>query len=179
MLSNKDIEFLAELKEKLNTQETDCQADPRFWVVAERKRIWGIEDGYEDGVGLIDIEGDVIVAGGLREAKDYVQETYGEDLADDQLECLNDECGSLDDVAQFLEDRGYLGYTVGRYKDHHTIAENTFFLTKDACKKHIESNGYHYTKPHTYAMTAWRSPEVERLFKIIKETDWSKYAVEA
>lgn len=63
-------------------------------------------------------------------------------------------------------------YVCGYRDSYDVIAPNTLFLTKDSCKKHIERNGYHYKKPHTYAMTAWRSPEVERLWKILEETDW-------
>ncbi len=46
---------------------------------------------------------------------------------------------------------------------------------KEACKKHIDKNDYHYNKPHTYAMTAWRSPEVEKLFSILEDEKlWNK-----
>ena len=48
------------------------------------------------------------------------------------------------------------------------------FITKESCKNHIRLNGYHYHNPHTYAMTAWRSPEVEKLWKLLEETDWEK-----
>lgn len=47
------------------------------------------------------------------------------------------------------------------------------FLTNRSCKEHIRANHYHYNADaHSYAMTAWRSPEVERLFKILDVIDW-------
>ena len=49
------------------------------------------------------------------------------------------------------------------------------FLTNKSCKEHIRLNNYHYSSDaHSYAMTAWRSPEVEKLFKILQEVDWDK-----
>lgn len=63
-------------------------------------------------------------------------------------------------------------YKVG-FKNFHRCREGTVFLTKRACKKHIEQNDYHYDNPHTYALTAWRNPEVEHLLKILKNADWN------
>ena len=57
------------------------------------------------------------------------------------------------------------------------IDENTMFLTLRECKEHIEANSYHYNKPHPYAMTAWRSPQVERLYKILQNTNWNESEV--
>ena len=35
MLTADEVKFLKELQDKLNTQETFCQATPRFWVVEQ------------------------------------------------------------------------------------------------------------------------------------------------
>lgn len=51
-------------------------------------------------------------------------------------------------------------------------AQNTMFLTLRECKEHIERNSYHYEKPRPYAMTAWRSPQVEKLIEILQTADW-------
>ena len=130
MLSKQDIEFLIELQNKLITQETDCQADPCFWVVAEEKRIWGMEDGYQDGAVLLETYDYETIAENLDEAKQYVLEHFGEELSSEYLEYVNDECDSLYELTQFLDNKGYDGYEIGRYKDQHTIAENTFFPQK-------------------------------------------------
>jgi len=52
------------------------------------------------------------------------------------------------------------------------------FLTKAEAKKHIQLNHYHYSpKAHTYAMTAWRAPTIERLLKILENFEWDKIEV--
>lgn len=35
------IEFLQSLSNEMNTQDTDDNTSPRFWVVAKHKREWG------------------------------------------------------------------------------------------------------------------------------------------
>ena len=55
------------------------------------------------------------------------------------------------------------------------IVKNTMFLTKQDARDHIEANHYHYTKDvHTYVMTAWRSPTVEKLIKILETADFTE-----
>lgn len=50
---------------------------------------------------------------------------------------------------------------------------NTMFLTEKEAREHLERNHYHYSEDaHTYCMVAWRSPEVEKLWKILRETKW-------
>ena len=34
------------------------------------------------------------------------------------------------------------------------------FFTEKACHDHIESNNYHYNKPRSYVISAWRNPEM-------------------
>lgn len=41
-------------------------------------------------------------------------------------------------------------------------------------REDIKCNDYHYIDPHTYGMTAWRSPQVERLYKILHEVDFKQ-----
>ena len=52
------------------------------------------------------------------------------------------------------------------------ITENTMFLTLREAEEHIRLNGYHYKNPRPFAMTAWRSPQVKQLIKILHEADW-------
>lgn len=50
---------------------------------------------------------------------------------------------------------------------------NTMFLTEKEAREHLKRNYYHYSEDaHTYCMVAWRSPEVEKLWKILRETKW-------
>lgn len=41
-INEEDIEFLRNLQHEMNMQDTVGQADPRFWVVMETVRQWGI-----------------------------------------------------------------------------------------------------------------------------------------
>ncbi|MDD3338448.1 MAG: hypothetical protein PHS82_06275 [Lachnospiraceae bacterium] len=59
------------------------------------------------------------------------------------------------------------------YRYFHVVNEDALFLTKKACKEHIEKYGYNYKQPHTYVMTACQCPEYEKLLEVIKNTDWS------
>lgn len=53
------------------------------------------------------------------------------------------------------------------------IYPDTMFLTQKEAEEHLRANDYHYSSDaHTYAMTAWRAPDVERLWKILQEVDW-------
>ena len=71
-------------------------------------------------------------------------------------------------------------YMVGYYRNEHHIYPDTMFLTNRSCKKHIELNHYHYDADvHSYAMTAWRSAEIEQLWNILQKVDWLKMREEA
>jgi len=171
------IRWLFELGKRMKEQDTDCQAAPRFWVVREEKRDYGYAEGYENGIELsfdtrsYDVSEqkqffeDVAAAGSeiAAEYRNKIEESgnlFSEDELRDIVEELSEEFFSCDVVG---------------FRDHYQIAPNTMFLTKEACKKHIDKNDYHYNKPHTYAMTAWRSPEVEELFSILEDEKlWNK-----
>jgi len=174
-LNSSDIEFLKALQEEMNTQAHDCQADPRFWVVAQDEKMVSNID-YCDGCILINNEGTEI-----GETIEEVKEFFKDNLEQEDYDSLNlsefdnDEYADLEDIARHLN-HAYpdSGYQVWYYRNVHVIKENTFFLTKRECKEHIKANYYHYNKTvHSYAMTAWRSPQVEKLYEIIKNADLS------
>lgn len=83
---------------------------------------------------------------------------------------------SMKELVEALEEVGLIReceYTVGYYRNEHHVYPDTMFLTNRSCKEHIEANHYHYSSDaHSYAMTAWRSPEVSRLFEILDKIDW-------
>ena len=84
----------------------------------------------------------------------------------------------IEELIEALSDLGLIEdgeYTIGYYRNEHHIYPNTMFLTNRSCKRHIELNHYHYDADvHSYAMTAWRSPEVEKLWDILQKVDWLK-----
>lgn len=187
-ISTDDLRFLRELQDELNTQEHFCQADPRFWVVTTLEWRLCTED---DDIGRVDFydESELVSSKTLQEALDCAYKAAldmgGEDYASSWL----DDHGYLD-----LDDEGRVS-TIGcrqseieraiedyassfcfdvTYKcAHRVIAKNTMFLTYRECCEHIERNGYHYEDPKPYAMTAWRSPQVERIVSILQNADFT------
>lgn len=171
----KDIEFLKELQQELKTQENDGNASPVFWVIGDYKwqpcweeyaERWEIYiPNYADVYEWEEYKNDQL--------KDNDYELSEEIL--DELKEIEDADTFLEWVQEYIDDRAYL---VPARKEH-IIVPNTMFLTKSDAKKHIELNHYHYTSEvHTYAMTAWRSPTVERLLKVLETFDWDSLEYE-
>lgn len=171
-LSQEDTKFLKELQHKLKTQETDYQASPRFWGVMETKRIYGIDSEYHyTGKVLIctDLEEFNFPEDDLVEAKEYLADN--EYCTEDNIKHIH----TMDELEEYMHDILNLESEWVYYRDEEKVSEETgCFLTKEACKKHIESNHYHYKKPRTYAMTAWRNPEFERLMRIIENIEFEE-----
>lgn len=42
-----------------------------------------------------------------------------------------------------------------------------FFFTEKACEEHIAQNSYHYNKPRSYVISAWRNPEMVAVMQSI------------
>ena len=218
-LTQEELDFLIELQHELNTQDTVCQADPRFWVVAGTQKTY-VGEEYSEGEELIG--GESVLAYDFEEAIKYFQKEViiaaNEDsdefeyiLEEDSTRSLksyrflkidkscdkNDEdytegdeileeynyIDNIEELIEALSDCGIIEddeYMVGNYRNEHHIYPNTMFLTNRSCKRHIELNHYHYDADvHSYAMTAWRSPEVEKLWDILQKVDWLKMREEA
>lgn len=185
---HKDLQFLVELQKELNTQDRDSQAHPRFWVLRDYKKepvAEGFHDSYEiyypSVAEAFDLEKDM-------ESKAEENGIDFDNLPDD-TEGMHPKVEELVEAIESYQ--GYRGDAdlyvdwVKEYEDEDVylvpVAEksflvpNTFFITKEEAKRHIEQNDYHYSsKVHTYAMTAWRSPKVEKLFDILYNIDWEK-----
>ena len=158
------LKFLQNLGNVMKSQDTDCQAEPRFWAVAENTREYGIDSGYCDGTIACGTDGDT-----WETVDEFITFLVENDyLSRDKLE--EDYDYDFDEIIELLDDSDF--YTCGYRNIQSAITPNTMFLTKDECKNHIKLNDYHYKEPHTYAMTAWRSPQVSELYKILQETDW-------
>lgn len=169
-MKKEDIEFLRELQNELKTQEHDGQASPRFWGVAEIKRFPTAED-YADGAVIYD----------TNNCAEYSQEEFMELLEERWDEAkheiyVKEDISEMDveDLVRLAEDDfGWEEYELRYYIEEQLVSDQTgCFLTKKACKRHIELNGYNYNQGHTYAMTAWRNPEFEKLLKILTEMNF-------
>lgn len=177
-----DIQFLKELQHELNNQEHDSQAAPRFWVVMDYKNIPGHED-YDSGeYEYFHNDGDHTVFKNFNDLKEFVEEYYEDDIEEDDYlkELLNNDDKDFEDLWEYVEDNlnGDRHFSSVFVKEEEFIVPNTMFLTKEEARRHLELNHYHYTsKAHTYAMTAWRAPKVERLLKILSEFNFDSLHV--
>ena len=90
---------------------------------------------------------------------------------------------SIGELIEALEEAEVIShgrYDTACYRKEHYRYPDTMFLTNRSCKEHIRLNHYHYSgDAHSYAMTAWRSPEVERLWNILDVIDWKSMKEEA
>jgi hypothetical protein len=162
-----DIEFLRDLQLELNTQDDDSQAAPRFWTVGDYRWV-ECNDGNEERYSVYHPN-----AGESHEINYFLAQVLDkEELSNEALEAFK-EIGCEDSAHEWILEYYEDGASLHPEKKEHLIRENTMFLTKSEAKQHIKSNHYHYTdEAHTYAMTAWRAPKVERLLKILSEFDF-------
>jgi hypothetical protein len=177
MEMNEDIQFLKDLQTELKSQENDGQASPRFWVIKDYRKVPGHNDYDSGSVEHFHNDGDHTIFENLADLKEFLEEYYEEEIESDE------------DLQQLLEDENESFYELWEYVDSNLNADgffssvfmkeesylvpNTMFLTKEEAKNHLKVNHYHYSsKAHTYALTAWRAPKVERLLKILETFEW-------
>ena len=171
----KEIEFLKELQKELLSQDHDSQAAPRFWALMDYKEVPTAE-GHQDRISYYHHDGDFTEFKNVGELKEFLEEHYLEDDEDGELRSLiSSDNLSFENLWAYTKtvfnDDGYFDEVP--VKEESFIVPNTMFLTKAEAKKHIELNHYHYTKKvHTYAMTAWRAPQVQELWRILETFDW-------
>lgn len=190
-MNKETIEFLKSLQYEMKTQEHDYQAHPRFWTVGHYK--WELaREGEGDRLAYYDSDaGEYNNVESLRE--DFFEQLKGmreEGLSDEEI---LDELGVShdsyffddlehveDDDYEFMEFyKAYIKEDIDVFDERkvHVCNNDTFFLTKAECQRHIDANHYHYLEPHTYARTLFRCPNMEKIIKIIEETDWNKVEV--
>lgn len=189
-LSPEDREFLLALQREMNTQDTIGTADPRFWAIKGTEK--EVNDDVIDRYGLI--ESGALVAEDTGGLCAYLNENVFPDFDCDRTECHIEEATgyfdfvltfrnasgkpdkefmTVDDLNDLLEDCVYDKCKVVGLAVRPIVYPNTMFLTEKDAREHLERNYYHYSgDAHTYCMCAWRSPVVERLWKILRETKW-------
>ena len=165
-LSKEDIEFLKELQHELNTQTNDGNADPVYWGVLEKQHTRAAEGEGEPFI----YEPDYAETYSLDDFIEHIEEDGDKD---EELWDMVDK-SDVDQVVEFYNNtRGYHRYD-GAYviwleeEDVLNYRTTGAFLTKRACKEYIQKYGYNHNQPRTFAMTAYRNYELERLLKILK-----------
>jgi hypothetical protein len=172
-----DIQFLKELQLELLTQENDGQASPRFWTIMDYK--WEVTaEGHHERISLYSPNTCESVT-----VDEYIDEILNGDrrdeFNDEQIEELKDiKDYFISDLEDWIKENDEYEYYLIYETEVPFIAWNTCFFTKEEAKRHLESNRHHYSdKAHTFAMTAWRAPKMERLIKILETFDWDKIEV--
>lgn len=177
------FDFLEGLKEEMNTQPTFSQAEPRYWTVMETRREYGVEYDYSDGCSIIS-DGEIDCEGDLKSINEWLLEHFFEEswkiqYKENQINITTENkkicCYDAEDIIDFLNEIYFDKYSCRYYRNVEHIVQNTMFITVRECEEHIKRNHYHYSNPRPFAMTAWRSPQVEKLYKILKTTDWKTF----
>ena len=139
-ISEENKKFLMKLSQKMNLQDNRSTQYPLFQVRTKEK-IYG-EEGNCNEVERIDgTEGYMC---------DKCRKLYENDK---ELPGYCEDCDS--DCFDWYD----LKYT--------PVDDCGLFFTAEAAQKHIDENSYHYTKPIVYGVSAWRNPEIQRVFSII------------
>ena len=197
-MTEEERQFLLDLQKELNTQDTLSQADPRYWVIKGREKMYHIDATEADGYELYDSECCETVAETLEECKVYIEDILLDEINDtdglqrvltiekdviygkhllvtwkEQDEIHKKSLYDSDDVAEWLDDCGYPEYKTIPYKYIQKIYPDTMFLTEKDAREHLKANDHHYDDAaHTYAMTAWRNPRLEKLLQILQQVEF-------
>lgn len=181
------IQFLKDLQATMNYEnehDYDSQASPRFWTIMDYRIVPTHQDYGMDRMSYYHNDGDHTELENVEELKEFLldeeYELEDEDEAQEYKELLESEDTSFDELWGFIENNlnedGHFNEVP--VKEESFIRPDTMFLTKEEAKRHLELNHYHYTsKAHTYAMTAWRAPKVEKLLNILSTFDWDSIEV--
>lgn len=187
-INKQDIDFLKSLQYEMLTQDTVGQASPRFWVIMQEEKDYWVEDSC-DGMFIYDCySGDTLFEGELYSEEfkkwfvDFINNETGnminniENFIDISFEYDEEEfyISNIKDLKEFLNVKCGIDVSIGYYRIYDDIKKDTMFLTYREAKEHIRKNHYHYRQPHPYAMTAWRSPQVEKLYEILENVDFDK-----
>lgn len=80
---------------------------------------------------------------------------------------------TIEELNEFLAINWHIDTEIFGISTRPIIYPNTMFLTEKDAREHLQSNYHHYSEDaHTYCMGAWRSPVVEKLWKILREVRW-------
>lgn len=160
-----DAQFLRDLQKELLTQPNDGNADPVYWGVIETREEPAPEDCGEARIYNCDGDGSVMT---LDEVVRWVEDRLEDRDLIHTWDTLDHD--DLDTVFEFIRDEmGIEVASVVWTEEHSRVSEDTgAFLTKRACQEYIRRYGYNHSRPHTYAMTAYRNYELAQLLKILK-----------
>ncbi len=172
----------------MNTQDITGTADPRYWVIKCSKTYRN--DLEPDEYGLF-YDGTEPASSMTEETIKYLNENllpHCGDLEKRELSIEpenpiypshefilnykdfdgNEDCDHLtrEELNESLSENGYPEVEVIGISVRSVIYSNTMFLTEKAAREPLQRNA---DDAHTYCMCSWRSPDVEWLWKILRE----------
>ena len=177
-MKKEDIDFLKHLQKELLSQDNQGQASPVYWGIMETKQKPAYDGCGDETLYRIAGKDELFTEDELVK---YVTENFYPDFTDDLKEIWDDLNNSEILRVWELEDfcdvhcGGCIAYEVNNVDE--LSRETGCFLTKSAAEEYIKRYGYNHSNPRTYAMTAYRNHELERLINIIKETDFEEYEI--
>jgi len=171
-----DIEFLKDLQHELLTQPNDGNANPLYWSIVEEKKVY-TPDGHWFYTEYI-LNDQTFT---FEELIEYIND-YVKDLSNNvqvEWDCVYK--ADPEDVENFIrytlkEDR--LERLEYNYDTSHLVKDTGCFITKRAAQHYVDTNSHNHHNPRTYAMTAYRNFEYERLLKILKELNFDDIKVD-
>lgn len=163
MLSKEHADILTDIQAELLENEVDriehsFQSSPVYYGIIDLEK-YVTAEGHHDLVEYYDTDSCCVLD------EDEVARRI-----DEYMELSDDDRSHA--VDHWHEDYSEIEPQYMAYRPF--IAYNCMFLTRAEAEAHLASNYYHYTeRAHAYAMTAWRSPQVERLLKVLHEADFN------
>ncbi len=190
-ITAEELEFLADLQHRINTQDHIGQADPRYWVIKDERKIYGSDlnnvngftviergrgdsDEYFEGENVRYEELTDIIKKGLCEreyfdSKQADEYEFNQKAWDEILEASYDIDSLIENINENNTDG--LKFEVFEYSTYDEDS-NVFFSHKEA-KEYLQANKHHYSnKAYTYAMTTG-SNDIRKLIKLLHEVDFN------
>ena len=178
-ITETEITFLKKLQKEMNTQDDFGQAEPRYWVIRDFEEMCGQEinnpDGYilyctDDYEEVCRFQSTVFGEICIEKIVEFFMEYYSYDFEKGDFETVYD----VDSLKALLEEKGYDdSFSIIEYEMYPKYSG--FFLTQKAAEIHLKENAHHYgDSATTYAMTAWRNPEADMLYQILKSVDFEQ-----
>ena len=148
-ISDESYGFLKDLINEIDNQDNRMTASPYYYVIQEK-----VTRPTAEGCGqyIVYFDSDDLV--------DYTREELIE-----SKEIDTDIDYTFDD---YLDEHPEIREIEVKTEWAEPELSNVFF-TEKAIEKHIAANKYHWIEPRSYVKHAWRNPEIESLFKAIRE----------
>jgi hypothetical protein len=182
-------EIYAELKrmgEALKTQDNRITADPYFFQVQDKKKVWGISSEFDhSGFAWIDPNRDEALSESVVSSPEY-KDRLIETIMEYELDVSY--CSDIEDDGDYFYDKPEEDillilrsisisdleailrmneYEKAYYRSEEVLA-NCFFDEK-SIKDHIKSNRHHYTSEvNDYISYAYRNPDMEAIIKFLR-----------